>query len=211
MAMKNINKFKQVHIPQMKKTSTDEHSGRARRCDVISIKIAQDTRTNRDSSANRQKRKPPRSSKNSNSKCPCVKKVSSLPSPQLICVINPQNVGLEKLYNAAAMYIRAMGKKKEGEDREKSLPPEILGQAMISHGGEYAPESAYGQGLLKLGSGMERLSRLQEVAPPRSSPPLRPGKRVEKWGLRGHVADGRRTCTRRRNRRWIPWNGDSCR
>jgi hypothetical protein len=56
-----------------------------------------------------------------------------------------------------------MGKKKEGEDREKTLPPEILGQAMISHGGEYAPESAYGQGLLKLGSGMERISRLQEV------------------------------------------------
>ena len=74
-------------------------------------------------------------------------------------------VGLEKLYNAAGLYIRAMGKKKEGEDREKSLPPEILGQAMISHGGEYAPESAYGQGLLKLGSGMERISRLQEVPP----------------------------------------------
>ena len=70
------------------------------------------------------------------------------------------------MYNAAGLYIRAMGKKKEGEDREKSLPPEILGQAMISHGGEYAPESAYGQGLLKLGSGMERISRLQEVRPP---------------------------------------------
>ena len=71
--------------------------------------------------------------------------------------------GLEKLYNAAGLYIRAMGKKKEGEDREKSLPPEILGQAMIGHGGEYAPESAYGQALLRLGSGMERMSRLQEV------------------------------------------------
>jgi hypothetical protein len=73
--------------------------------------------------------------------------------------------GLEKLYNAAAVYIRAMGKKKEGEDREKSLPPEILGQAMISHGGEYASESGYGQALLKLGSGMERIGRIQEVHP----------------------------------------------
>jgi hypothetical protein len=72
-------------------------------------------------------------------------------------------VGLEKLYAAAGLYIRAMGKKKEGEDREKNLPPEILGQAMISHGGEFAPESAYGQALLRLGSGMERMSRFQEV------------------------------------------------
>lgn len=58
-----------------------------------------------------------------------------------------------------------MGKKKEGEDREKALPPEILGQAMIGHGGEYAPESAYGQALLRLGSGMERIGRIQEVYP----------------------------------------------
>lgn len=58
-----------------------------------------------------------------------------------------------------------MGKKKEGEDKEKSLPTEIFGQAMIGHGGEYAPESAYGQALLKLGAGMERISRLQEVSP----------------------------------------------
>jgi hypothetical protein len=70
------------------------------------------------------------------------------------------------LYNAAALYIRALGKKKEGEDREKSLPPEILGNAMISHGGEYAPESAYGQALLRLGNGMERIGRIQEVPYP---------------------------------------------
>ena len=63
-----------------------------------------------------------------------------------------------------------MGKKKEGEDREKTLPAEIFGQAMISHGGQYAPESAYGQALLRLGSGMERMSRLQEVHPGLSYP-----------------------------------------
>jgi hypothetical protein len=88
------------------------------------------------------------------------------PNTNPLASTNRRDPGLEKLYNAAALYIRAMGKKKEGEDREKTLPPEILGQAMISHGGEYAPESAYGQGLLKLGSGMERISRLQEVLPP---------------------------------------------
>jgi hypothetical protein len=74
-------------------------------------------------------------------------------------------IGLEKLYNAAGLYIRALGKKKEGEDREKALPPEILGNAMVNHGGEYAPESAYGQALLRLGNGMERIGRLQEVSP----------------------------------------------
>lgn len=67
------------------------------------------------------------------------------------------------MYAAAGIYIRALGKKKEGEDREKSLPPEILGAAMVSHGGEYASESAYGQALLRLGSGMERIGRIQEV------------------------------------------------
>ena len=73
-------------------------------------------------------------------------------------------IGLDKLYTAAALYIRAMGKKKEGEDREKALPPEILGSAMVSHGGEYASESAYGQALLRLGNGMERIGRIQEVS-----------------------------------------------
>lgn len=34
---------------------------------------------------------------------------------------------------------------------------------MVSHGGEYAPDSAYGQALLRLGSGMERIGRVQEV------------------------------------------------
>ena len=62
-----------------------------------------------------------------------------------------------------------MGKKKEGEDREKALPPEILGNAMVSHGGEYASDSAYGQALLRLGNGMERIGRLQEVIPLRPS------------------------------------------
>ena len=85
------------------------------------------------------------------------------------------SVGLEKLYTAAALYIRAMGKKKEGEDREKALPPEILGNAMVSHGGEYASESAYGQALLRLGNGMERIGRLQEVLLCPSLPRMFPG------------------------------------
>ena len=92
-------------------------------------------------------------------------------SPYLVRVLT-WVVGLEKLYTAAGLYIRAMGKKKESEDREKNLPPEILGQAMISHGGEYAAESAYGQALLRLGSGMERMSRLQEVNLPGILPRL---------------------------------------
>jgi hypothetical protein len=122
--------------------------------------------TNEDSSANRQRRKQQRNSKNSKLKCQCVKKVHTTNTKtNVLAATNQRDPGLDKLYNAAALYIRAMGKKKEGEDREKTLPPEILGQAMISHGGEYAPESAYGQGLLKLGSGMERISRLQEVPP----------------------------------------------
>jgi hypothetical protein len=73
------------------------------------------------------------------------------------------DAGLEKLNAAAGIYIRALGKKKEGEDREKSLPPEIFGAAMVAHGGEYASDSAYGQALLRLGSGMERIGRIQEV------------------------------------------------
>jgi hypothetical protein len=71
--------------------------------------------------------------------------------------------GLERLYAAAGIYIRSISKKKEGEDREKSLPPEILGAAMISHGSEYASESAYGQALMRIGSGMEKIGRAQEV------------------------------------------------
>src|SRR5271170_2910365 len=125
--------------------------------------------TNEDSSASKQRRKQQRNSKKS--KCQCVKKVHTTnTNTNPLASTNQCDPGLDKLYNAAALYIRAMGKKKEGEDREKTLPPEILGQAMISHGGEYAPESAYGQGLLKLGSGMERISRLHEVPTSNPSP-----------------------------------------
>jgi len=76
-----------------------------------------------------------------------------------------------------------MGKKKEGEDREKTLPQEIFGQAMISHGGEYASESAYGQALLRLGSTMERMATLQEVQTnlPPSSPPSFPHPSLESF------------------------------
>jgi hypothetical protein len=92
-----------------------------------------------------------------------------------------------------------MGKKKEGEDKEKSLPTEIFGQAMVSHGGEYAPESAYGQALLKLGAGMERISRFQEVSPLNlSTPPIL------------QSSDYRRMSIKLRNQHWILWNVDSC-
>jgi hypothetical protein len=99
--------------------------------------------------------------------------------------------GLEKLYAAAGTYIRALNKKKEGEDREKSLPPEILGSAMISHGSEYTAESAYGQALVRLGSAMERVGRTQEVKFTQFVPLI-----------------PRHMFTKPQSRRLIPWNVD---
>jgi hypothetical protein len=137
-------------------------SGQERRCVVFPCGYE---KTNFLSLAGRRKPRRPRNLRNSRWKWECAKKVGLVPLYFCSCRTD-RSQGLEKLYTAAALYIRAMGKKKEGEDKEKTLPPEIFGQAMISHGGEYAPESAYGQALLKLGAGMERISRFQEVFPP---------------------------------------------
>ncbi|KAA8895240.1 hypothetical protein FN846DRAFT_760093, partial [Sphaerosporella brunnea] len=42
------------------------------------------------------------------------------------------------------IYIKSMSKRKEGDDKEKMLPIDVLAQTMISHGEEFESDSLFG-------------------------------------------------------------------
>jgi hypothetical protein len=45
-------------------------------------------------------------------------------------------------------YVKSMSKRKEGDDKEKMLPVDVLAQAMIAHGGEFEQDSLFGACLI---------------------------------------------------------------
>ncbi|OLL24278.1 Meiotically up-regulated gene 137 protein [Neolecta irregularis DAH-3] len=72
-----------------------------------------------------------------------------------------RQAGMDRLFSSMQIYIKVISKKIEGDDREKTLPVDSLGQSMICHGEEFAQESAFGQTLLKLGVAEQKMSRIQ--------------------------------------------------
>ncbi|KAJ6264849.1 hypothetical protein Dda_1002 [Drechslerella dactyloides] len=71
--------------------------------------------------------------------------------------------GMERLHSSANIYIKSLSKRREGDDREKMIPVDIVGQAMVSHGEEFEPDSTYGQCLTRFGRVHESISRVQET------------------------------------------------
>ncbi len=45
-------------------------------------------------------------------------------------------------------YVKSMSQRKEGDDREKMLPVDVLAQAMIAHGEEFESDSLFGNCLI---------------------------------------------------------------
>lgn len=45
-------------------------------------------------------------------------------------------------------YVKSISKRKEGDDREKMLPVDVLAQAMIAHGEEFESDSLFGTCLI---------------------------------------------------------------
>lgn len=45
-------------------------------------------------------------------------------------------------------YVKAISKRNEGDDKEKTLPIAHLGSSMVSHGEDFDGSSEYGQSLI---------------------------------------------------------------
>ncbi|EPS37618.1 hypothetical protein H072_8674 [Dactylellina haptotyla CBS 200.50] len=71
--------------------------------------------------------------------------------------------GMEKLHSSANIYIKSLSKRREGDDREKMIPVDIVGQSMVMHGEEFEQDSLYGQCLSSLGRAHESIARVQET------------------------------------------------
>ncbi|KAE8331867.1 hypothetical protein BDV39DRAFT_167718 [Aspergillus sergii] len=73
-----------------------------------------------------------------------------------------RNEGLDRLHKSMIAYVKAVSKRSEGDDKEKTLPIGHLGTSMVSHGEDYDANSDYGRCLTKFGRTEERIARLQE-------------------------------------------------
>ena len=70
---------------------------------------------------------------------------------------------MDRLQRSMNLYVKWLGRRGEGsEDREKGLPTSFLGRTMISHGEEFQSDSEFGNCLIALGRGNERVAGIQE-------------------------------------------------
>lgn len=76
--------------------------------------------------------------------------------------MNLRHEGMEKLHSAMNTYVKSMSKRKECDDKEKMLPVDVLAQAMISHGEEFESDSLFGNCLILMGQGNEKIARVQD-------------------------------------------------
>lgn len=70
--------------------------------------------------------------------------------------------GVERIHKSMNAYIKAISKRNEGDDKEKTLPVAHLGSSMVSHGEDFDGNSEYGQCLIMYGRTEERVARIQE-------------------------------------------------
>ncbi len=56
--------------------------------------------------------------------------------------------GMEKMHKSMNLYVKAISKRNEAEDKEKSLPVGYLGRVMINHGDDFENDSEFGQCLI---------------------------------------------------------------
>lgn len=86
-------------------------------------------------------------------------------------------LGMERLHRSMSTYVQTLSKRKEGDDREKMLPVDVLAQSMIAHGEEFESDSLFGNCLISrgcvlvfaivltpavMGQGNEKIARVQD-------------------------------------------------
>ncbi|KAF7719616.1 Uncharacterized protein PECH_003493 [Penicillium ucsense] len=70
--------------------------------------------------------------------------------------------GVDRIHKSMTAYVKAISKRSEGDDKEKTLPIAHLGSSMVAHGEDFDGNSEYGQCLTMLGRTEERIARIQE-------------------------------------------------
>ncbi|KAJ5317917.1 hypothetical protein PENANT_c004G05876 [Penicillium antarcticum] len=70
--------------------------------------------------------------------------------------------GVDRIHKSMTAYVKAISKRNEGDDKEKTLPIAHLGSSMVSHGEDFDANSEYGQSLIMFGRTEERIARIQE-------------------------------------------------
>ncbi|OJJ48850.1 hypothetical protein ASPZODRAFT_1331974 [Penicilliopsis zonata CBS 506.65] len=76
--------------------------------------------------------------------------------------MNVRHDGMERIQKSMTAYVKAISKRSEGDDKEKTLPVAHLGSSMVSHGEDFDANSDFGQALLMFGKSQERIARVQE-------------------------------------------------
>ncbi|KAH8434636.1 BAR domain protein [Aspergillus melleus] len=76
--------------------------------------------------------------------------------------MNVRHDGIDRIHKSTTAYIKAVSKRSEGDDKEKTLPIAHLGTSMVGHGEDFDANSEYGRSLILLGRAEERLARVQE-------------------------------------------------
>ncbi|OQE12341.1 hypothetical protein PENVUL_c001G06225 [Penicillium vulpinum] len=70
--------------------------------------------------------------------------------------------GVDRIHKSMTSYVKAISKRNEGDDKEKTLPIGHLGSSMVAHGEDFDGNSEYGQCLTMFGRTEERIARIQE-------------------------------------------------
>ncbi|KAJ5517983.1 hypothetical protein N7453_000405 [Penicillium expansum] len=70
--------------------------------------------------------------------------------------------GVDRIHKSMTSYVKAISKRNDGEDKEKTLPIAHLGGSMVAHGEDFDGNSEYGQCLITFGRTEERIARIQE-------------------------------------------------
>ncbi|EKV10761.1 BAR [Penicillium digitatum] len=70
--------------------------------------------------------------------------------------------GVDRIHKSMTSYVKAISKRNDGEDKEKTLPIGHLGSSMVAHGEDFDGNSEYGQCLITFGRTEERIARIQE-------------------------------------------------
>lgn len=55
---------------------------------------------------------------------------------------------MEKLQKSMTTYVKALSKRNEGDDKEKTLPIGYMGSTMVNHGEDFENASEFGQCLI---------------------------------------------------------------
>lgn len=56
--------------------------------------------------------------------------------------------GVDRIHKSMTSYVKAISKRNEGDDKEKTLPIGHLGSSMVAHGEDFDGNSEYGQCLI---------------------------------------------------------------